>query len=167
MVTRLYFHRLTLQNQRKKTNLPATNDREKVCAIHPDEVAYKASVLFNPLDDQVEGFEDFRQFGRSPKHATHALGVILKGFSTNHLRICLVAQVLGHRVAAGISAMVTLEAQPPQAIETAKFAEQFDRLFQCFNSSDLKSKKYHGTLNYPQFNTHHLPKPNFGMAKIR
>ncbi|GFR82706.1 transposable element P transposase-like Protein [Elysia marginata] len=62
----------------------------------------------------------------------------------SHLRVCLAAQILSHSVAAGISAMVTLKALPPEAIETAKFAEQFDRLFNCFNSSSLTSKNVIG-----------------------
>ncbi|GFO21848.1 transposable element p transposase [Plakobranchus ocellatus] len=56
--------------------------QEKVCAILLDEMALKASLQFNPLDDQVEGFEDFGQFGRSPKHATHALVFMLRELST-------------------------------------------------------------------------------------
>ncbi|GFO18985.1 THAP domain-containing protein 9 [Plakobranchus ocellatus] len=62
----------------------------------------------------------------------------------SHLLVCLAAQVLSHSVAAGISAMVTLKALPPEAMETARFAEQFDRLFNCFNSSGLKSKNVMG-----------------------
>ncbi|GFO18984.1 THAP domain-containing protein 9 [Plakobranchus ocellatus] len=59
--------------------------QEKVCAILLDEMALKASLQFNALDDQDEGFEDFGQIGRSPKHpkhATHALVFMLRGLST-------------------------------------------------------------------------------------
>ncbi|GFO19289.1 THAP domain-containing protein 9 [Plakobranchus ocellatus] len=58
----------------------------------------------------------------------------------SHPRVCLAAQVLSHSIAAGISAMVTLQALPPETIEKAKFAEQFDRLFNLSNSNGLKRK---------------------------
>ncbi|GFO16392.1 THAP domain-containing protein 9 [Plakobranchus ocellatus] len=109
--------------------------QQKACAILLDEMAIKASVQYNLLDDQVEGFEDFGQFGRSPKHTTSVLCSHMAQFNEldctspirmapklsskhmamppfSHLRDCLTAQVLSHSVAAGVSAMVTLEALP-------------------------------------------------------
>ena len=55
------------------------------------------------------------------------------------LRVCLAVQVFSHSVAVGIAAMVESGELPPEAIETAKFLEQFDKLFNCFNSSTVKS----------------------------
>ncbi|GFO18982.1 THAP domain-containing protein 9 [Plakobranchus ocellatus] len=63
-------------------NVSSMGLQEKVCAMLLDEMALKASLQFNPLDDQDEGFEDFGQFGRSPKHATHALVFMLRGLLT-------------------------------------------------------------------------------------
>ena len=53
----------------------------------------------------------------------------------------LAAQVLSHSVAAGISFLVTAKELPEDAIETAKFIEHFDALFNTFNSQSLKSSQ--------------------------
>ncbi|GFO12137.1 THAP domain-containing protein 9 [Plakobranchus ocellatus] len=56
--------------------------QEKACSLSVDVMAFKAFLQNNLLDDQVEGFEDFGQFGRSPTHATYALVVMFRGLST-------------------------------------------------------------------------------------
>ena len=59
------------------------------------------------------------------------------------MRVNLAAQVLSHSVAAGISFLVTAKLLPEDAIETAKFVENFDALFNTFNSQKLKSSERH------------------------
>ena len=49
-------------------------------------------------------------------------------------------QVLSHSVAAGMQAMVQWGVIPEEATHTAAFIEQFDQLFNAFNSSCLSSK---------------------------
>ena len=60
------------------------------------------------------------------------------------VQVNLAVQVLSHSVAAGISFLVTAKELPEDAIETAKFAENFDALFNTFNSQKLKSSERHG-----------------------
>ena len=60
-------------------------------------------------------------------------------FSTMHVN--LAAQVLSHSVAAGISTFVSLKHLPESAMHTAQFVEQFDALFNTFNSRSLKSSQ--------------------------
>ena len=48
--------------------------------------------------------------------------------------INLTAQVLSYSVAAGISTLVSLKHLPESAMYTAQFVEQFDVLFNTFNS---------------------------------
>ena len=49
------------------------------------------------------------------------------------MQVNLAAQVLSHSVVAGISFLVTAKELPEDAIETAKFAENFGALFNTFN----------------------------------
>ena len=51
------------------------------------------------------------------------------------------AQVLSHSVATGISTLVSLKHLPESAMYTAQFLEQFDALFNTFNSQSLKSSQ--------------------------
>ena len=60
------------------------------------------------------------------------------------MRVNLAAQVLSHTVAAGISTLVKLNQLPQEAISTASFIENFDELFNAFNSKTLKSKQKMG-----------------------
>lgn len=55
------------------------------------------------------------------------------------LRVKLATQVLSHSVAAGISTLCSLGGLPSDADHTAEFIETMDRLFNCFNSSGLRS----------------------------
>ena len=57
------------------------------------------------------------------------------------LRVKLAAQVLSHSVAAGLMTRCSLGSMPAEAAETAHFVEQFDKLFNVFNSSDTKSSQ--------------------------
>ena len=50
------------------------------------------------------------------------------------MHVNLAAQVLSHSVAAGISTLVSLKHLPENAMYTAQFVEQFDALFNTFNS---------------------------------
>ena len=63
--------------------------------------------------------------------------IVLPPFAS--LRVCLAVQVLSHSVAVGIAAMVKSGELSPEAIHTANFLEQFDKLFNCFNSSTVGS----------------------------
>ena len=56
----------------------------------------------------------------------------LPPFFTMHAN--LAAQVLSNSVAAGISTLVSLKHLPESAMYTAQFIEQFDALFNTFNS---------------------------------
>lgn len=57
------------------------------------------------------------------------------------LRVKFAAQVLSHTVAAGLSTLHQLKVLPESAIETAKFVENFDQLFNSFNSSSWTSNQ--------------------------
>ena len=57
------------------------------------------------------------------------------------MRVNLAAQILSHSVAAGMSFLVTCKEIHEDAIYTAKFAEQFDILFNTFNSHRLRSSQ--------------------------
>ena len=70
------------------------------------------------------------------------------------MRVNLAAQVLSHSVAAGISFLVTAKELPEGAIETAKFVENFDALFNTFNSQKLKSSQRHGNA-FRDSSSHH------------
>ena len=65
--------------------------------------------------------------------------IYLPPFSS--MRVNLVAQVLSHSVAAGISFLVTCKELPEEAIHTAHFVEHFDNLFNTFNSRSLRSSQ--------------------------
>ena len=60
----------------------------------------------------------------------------LPPFST--MGVNLAVQVLNHSVAAGISTLVSLKHLPESAMYSAQFVEQFDALFNIFNSQSLK-----------------------------
>ena len=51
-----------------------------------------------------------------------------------NMKVNLAAQVLSHSVAAGISFLVQCDKMDKEALETAKFIDWFDKLFNCFNS---------------------------------
>ena len=55
------------------------------------------------------------------------------------LRVKLATQVLSHSVASGISTYCHFQALPPEAQYTADFCEKMDQLFNCFNSSSMRS----------------------------
>ena len=57
------------------------------------------------------------------------------------MQVNLAAQVLSHSVAAGISALVTLKHLPDSAKDTAQFTENFDGLFNTFNSQTVKTSQ--------------------------
>ena len=57
------------------------------------------------------------------------------------LRVRFAAQVLSHTVAAGFSTLVESTVLPPEAKETATFAENFDQLFNAFNSATWKANQ--------------------------
>ena len=60
------------------------------------------------------------------------------------MRVNLVAQVLSHSVAAGISTLSILGQLDAHAKHTASFVEMFDEMFNAFNSNSLKcSQKFH------------------------
>ena len=61
---------------------------------------------------------------------------------------------MSHSVAAGISFLVTAKELPEDAIETAKFVENFDALFNTFNSQKLKSSQRHGNA-FRDSSSHH------------
>ena len=60
------------------------------------------------------------------------------------LRVKLAAQIISHSVAAGINSMVSLGGLPQEALETAKFLEYMDQLFNVFNSSKKTGSKKMG-----------------------
>jgi DNA transposase THAP9 len=53
------------------------------------------------------------------------------------MRVCLAAQVLSHSVATGILTHVALGSMPTVATHTSTFIENMDKLFNCFNSSQI------------------------------
>ncbi len=57
------------------------------------------------------------------------------------MRVSLVAQVLSHSIAAGITTLVALKYLSPAANDTAQFVEHFDSLFNVFNSRTVKTSK--------------------------
>ena len=57
----------------------------------------------------------------------------------SNLRVCLATQILSHSVATGIKIMVQWGILDEEAGHTAEFIENFDQLFNCFNSSSLTS----------------------------
>ena len=58
------------------------------------------------------------------------------------MRVNLAAQVLSHSVAAGISTLQKFGKLHEDAKYTAEFVDFFDKLFNCFNSSSLKSSQF-------------------------
>lgn len=60
------------------------------------------------------------------------------------MRVNLATQVLSHSVAAGICTLAELGKLEKSAIHTAKFVEFFDKLFNTFNSSSIKSHQQYG-----------------------
>ena len=59
-------------------------------------------------------------------------------------KVNLAVQVLSHSVAAGISTLQRLGQLPKEAKFTGEFVEHMDQLFNCFNSSNLRSSKKFG-----------------------
>jgi hypothetical protein len=57
------------------------------------------------------------------------------------MRVRLAAQIFSHSVAAGISTHVSFGVLPEEAVHTANFIENVDSLFDCLNSSAIKSAK--------------------------
>ena len=55
------------------------------------------------------------------------------------MKVKLATQVLSHTVAAAISMYVSLGALPASAAGTAEFITAFDQIFDCLNSSSVKS----------------------------
>ena len=55
------------------------------------------------------------------------------------MRVNLAAQVMSHSVAAGLSTLSHANKLPADAEHTAQFIENFDQLFNAFNSGSLKS----------------------------
>lgn len=66
-----------------------------------------------------------------------------------NLSVKLATQVLSHTVAAGISTMVKLKSLPLEASATAKFVNNFDQIFNCFNSRNLHSSQLKGNAISP------------------
>ena len=60
------------------------------------------------------------------------------------MKVNLAVQVLSHSVAAGISTLQRLGHLPKEAKFTGEFVEHMDQLFNCFNSSNLRSSKKFG-----------------------
>ncbi|GFO28687.1 THAP domain-containing protein 9 [Plakobranchus ocellatus] len=56
---------------------------DKVCVICFEEVSIKKSLSYDPVNDQVEGYEDLGNCGRSKNPANHALVFMVKGLYTN------------------------------------------------------------------------------------
>ena len=66
----------------------------------------------------------------------------------------LAAQVLNYSVAAGISTLVSLKHLPESAMYTAQCVEQFDALFNTFNSQSLKGTQRLGHAFYDSSGQH-------------
>lgn len=58
-----------------------------------------------------------------------------------NLKVKYATQVLSHSIAAGLSTLVHFEVLPEAANKTVEFIDRFDKLFNVFNSSTLKSEK--------------------------
>lgn len=56
---------------------------EKKCVILLDEVSIMKSIEYNKVLDEIEGFEDLGQLGRTDKFASHALVIMIRGLYTN------------------------------------------------------------------------------------
>lgn len=63
----------------------------------------------------------------------------LPNFSSMHVRTA--CQTLSRSVAKGIGLFVSLGLMPAEAVHTAKLCENFDKLFNAFNSSNVKSSR--------------------------
>ncbi|XP_076150575.1 uncharacterized protein LOC143134015 [Alosa pseudoharengus] len=59
-----------------------------------------------------------------------------------NMRVKLATQVLSHSVASGMQTMVVQKLLPEEALHTAKFAEDMDRLFDVLNSRSMKDTKW-------------------------
>ena len=57
------------------------------------------------------------------------------------MRVCLAAQTLSHSVAAGINTLAMLGKIRKDAEHTAKFIDEFDKLFNTFNSRSRRSSQ--------------------------
>ena len=55
------------------------------------------------------------------------------------MQVKLATQVLSHTVAAAISTYVSVGILPASAAGTAEFITTFDKIFDCLNSSSVKS----------------------------
>lgn len=68
--------------------------------------------------------------------------------SFSPMRVCLAAKTLSHSVARGILTHVSFNSLPSTSVHTAEFIENFDTLFDIFNSSQYNSPKiYRRCLN--------------------
>lgn len=56
---------------------------EKKCVILLDEVSIMKSIEYNKVLDEIEGFEDLGQLGRTDKFASHALVFMIRGLYKN------------------------------------------------------------------------------------
>lgn len=56
---------------------------EKKCVILLDEVSIMKSIEYNKVLDEIEGFEDLGQLGRTDKFASHALVIMFRGLYKN------------------------------------------------------------------------------------
>lgn len=57
------------------------------------------------------------------------------------MRVCYAVQVLSYSTVAGIALYTSLGSLPEEASQTVEFISRFDKLFDIFNSSELKSPK--------------------------
>ena len=108
----------------------------------------------------IEHFYDFdKKLGIRMAPKLKDIHINLPPFSS--MRVNLAAQVISHSVAAGISFLTACGQMSKDAIHTAEFLELFDKLFNVFNSSSLKSSQQysHGLSagsNHWQFLDHAL-----------
>lgn len=68
--------------------------------------------------------------------------------SFSKMRVKLATQTLSHSVAAAVETNCSIGSLAPVAMGTAEYAEKFDTLFDCFNSSEVYcTKVYRGSLS--------------------
>ncbi|GFO14045.1 hypothetical protein PoB_004055000 [Plakobranchus ocellatus] len=80
---------------------------ERICALLLDEISIKPFLTYNPHQDLVERFEDFRYFVRTNTASNSALVFMLS--------VNLAVHILSHSVA--VATMVNFFALPPEAMQ--------------------------------------------------
>ncbi|KAF2886581.1 hypothetical protein ILUMI_19593, partial [Ignelater luminosus] len=121
-----------------KTRVSQMTELEKFVTIAFDEISL-AKGFYNEGNKQtICGFEDLGHLGKTSRPANHALVIMLRGIkrSFNYIKMkvkILAAQQLSESVAAAIETFTAVGLMPTEALHTAEFVHQIDKIFDSLN----------------------------------